>query len=187
MRSVSFDATSFPLAARGAARHALDPAPAPRGAHRRGHDRTARRDDAARWSRLGPATVTAVAPSARPLRLAWQQLGLPRSLRQAGIDVHHAPHHTMPLRTNVPRVVTVHDMTFFEHPEWHERAKVTLFRRAVTVAARRAADLVVPSWATAELLLARFAPAAPVSVVRHGVDHVRFRPDEDHPAIRRAS
>jgi glycosyltransferase involved in cell wall biosynthesis len=72
-------------------------------------------------------------------------------------------------------------MTFFDHPEWHERAKVAFFRRAITTAAHRAAAIIVPSQATADLLLARFAPAGPVSVVRHGVDHARFRPDERQP------
>ena len=35
-------------------------------------------------------------------------------------------------------VVTIHDLSFFDHPEWHERTKVVVFRRAIRVAARRA-------------------------------------------------
>ncbi len=179
---VSFDATAFPADARGAARYALDVLAA-----------LARRDDVAmtvitrrgdgdRWARLGPTSVVERAPSARPLRLAWEQVGLPRELRRTGVAVHHAPHYTMPLRTRVPRVVTVHDMTFFDHPEWHERAKVPFFRRAITGAARHAAAIIVPSQATADLLLARFAPSGPVLVALHGMDHTRFRPDTDPAA-----
>ena len=31
-------------------------------------------------------------------------------------------------------VVTVHDLTFLDHPEWHERAKVLYFRRMIPAA-----------------------------------------------------
>ena len=80
----------------------------------------------------GALAVVARAPTARPLRLAWEQLALPGLLGRAGLDVHHGPHYTMPERARLPVVVTVHDCTFFDHPEWHERSKVTVFRRAIT-------------------------------------------------------
>ena len=67
-----------------------------------------------------------VAPRRRPLRLAWEQIALPRLLRRLDVDVHHGPHYTMPERARLPAVVTVHDLTFFDHPEWHERVKVAV-------------------------------------------------------------
>jgi glycosyltransferase involved in cell wall biosynthesis len=84
----------------------------------------------------------------------------------------------MPERARVPVVVTVHDLTFFDHPEWHQPVKVRLFRRAIRVAARRAAAVVCVSRLTAERFEARCQPRAPIFVVPHGVDHDRFRPDE---------
>ena len=87
---------------------------------------------------LLPPTVRALAPTSRPVRLAWEQVRLPRVLRAASVAVHHGPHYTMPGRAPVPTVVTVHDLTFFDHPEWHERGKVPVFRRAIRVAARHA-------------------------------------------------
>ena len=44
----------------------------------------------------------------------------------------------MPFRVRVPTVVTVHDLTFFDHPEWHERSKVVFFRRMIRAARARA-------------------------------------------------
>jgi glycosyltransferase involved in cell wall biosynthesis len=179
--AVSFDATAFPVDARGAARYALDVV----AALGRRDDITltvvTRKGDGPRWARLGPVAVVEAAPVPRPLRLIWEQVGLPRVVRTADVDVHHAPHYTMPWRSPVPRVVTVHDMTFFDHPEWHERAKVPFFRRAITTAARHAAVIIVPSQATADLFLARFSPAGEVRVARHGVDLARFSPDESRP------
>ena len=81
----------------------------------------------------------------KPVRLVWEQLDLPRVVRELAVDVHHAPHYTMPERARVPKVVTVHDMTFFDHPEWHERTKAPFFRRAIRVAAERAQALVCVS------------------------------------------
>ena len=140
----------------------------------------ARRDDATRWGTLGVG-VAPLAPGPRPLRLVWEQLVLPRRLGVLGADVFHAPHYTMPERARMPRVVTIHDLTFFDHPEWHERSKVILFRRAIAVASRRADALIAVSEATARRLAQRFPSSVPIHVVPHGIDHERFRPDEPAP------
>jgi len=137
----------------------------------------ARRDDRSRWAAMGLA-VHAREPVQRPLRLAWEQVRLPRLLRGSDVAVHHGPHYTMPERAAVPVVVTVHDLTFLEHPEWHERVKVPVFRRAIAVAARRAAALVCVSATTADRLRERCDPVGRVFVVPHGVDRQRFTPDE---------
>lgn len=132
----------------------------------------ARRGDGARW----PAPVADRAPGLRPVRLGWEQVGLPQVVRRLGVDVHHGPHYTMPLALGLPAVVTVHDLTFFTHPEWHQRSKVAFFRAAVRTSARRASALVAVSAATAGLLEELVGPRAPVHVIPHGVDHALFRP-----------
>jgi glycosyltransferase involved in cell wall biosynthesis len=76
----------------------------------------------------------------------------------------------------MPLVVTIHDLTFIDHPEWHERAKVPVFRRAIRVAARRATALLCVSRRTAERLEELCDPAGRVFVVPHGVDVERFKP-----------
>ena len=175
---VSLDATAVPERPAGAGRYVVELAAAL--SRRPDVDLTvaARRGDRERWSELGAARVVDEAPRPRPLRLLWEQVALPARLARLGPDVHHAPHYTMPESARVPTVVTVHDLTFFDHPEWHERTKVALFRRAVRVAAVRAAALVCVSRATAARLEGVVAARAPVHVVPHGVDHARFRPLE---------
>ncbi|MBV8159289.1 MAG: glycosyltransferase [Acidimicrobiia bacterium] len=183
---VSLDASAIPARPVGAGRYVLELATA----LARGDDVeltvVTRRRDGVRWRAAGPAEVASQAPAFRPTRLLWEQLALPRTLRDLGVAVHHAPHYTMPERARLPMVVTVHDMTFFEHPEWHQRTKAPFFRRAIGVAARRADAIVCVSGVTADRLGARLHPRAPVHVVPHGVDHARFRargsPD-DEPAL----
>jgi glycosyltransferase involved in cell wall biosynthesis len=138
-----------------------------------------RHGDDGRWAILAPtATLVAAAPQPRPARLAWEQTVLPVLIRRRHVDVHHGPHYTMPELARVPRVVTVHDLTFFDHPEWHERSKIPVFRRAIKVAARRAAAIVCVSEYTADRLHALLKVQCPVHVIHHGIDHRRFNAGE---------
>ena len=140
----------------------------------------ARRGDAGRWQELAPpATVHAVVPPARPARLAWEQLRAPALADRLAIDLWHGPHYTVPLRLRVPAVTTIHDLTFFEHPEWHERSKVVFFRQMIPRSVDRAAAIVAVSSATAEAVEEILAPPAPVLTIAHGVDHARFHPAAD--------
>ena len=136
-----------------------------------------RRDDADRWGRLAPkGAVHAAVPSARPARLAWEQLRAPALATRLGVDVWHGPHYTVPLRLGVPAVTTIHDLTFVEHPEWHERSKVVFFRKMIPASAARAAVIVAVSRATADAIGELLETDAPVLTIAHGVDHQRFRP-----------
>jgi glycosyltransferase involved in cell wall biosynthesis len=135
----------------------------------------ARTDDAHRWAEIAPgAEVHAIAPRSRPARVAWEQVGGDRVAARLRADVWHGPHYTMPARLHAPAVVTIHDLTFFDTPETHERVKVAWFRRATRNSARRAARLVCVSNHTAARLDAIVPDHAPVSVAHHGVDHDRF-------------
>jgi glycosyltransferase involved in cell wall biosynthesis len=82
----------------------------------------------------------------------------------------------------LPRVVTVHDLTFFDHPEWHEKVKVAVFKRAIRAAAKLADAIVCVSRPTADRLQELLDPQCPVHVVVHGVDHELFCPSDDGAA-----
>lgn len=120
----------------------------------------------------------------RPVRLAWEQVGLPTIIRRVRPDIVHSPHYTMPIVSALGRtprnVVTVHDATFFSHPELHLGSKARFFRAWTAVSGRLADEVVAPSEAT-RAALARHTHTDParISVVPHGVDHDRFRPATD--------
>jgi glycosyltransferase involved in cell wall biosynthesis len=148
----------------------------------------ARRDDGARWNALAPAaSVSAIVPTSRPSRLAWEQARGPSVAGRLAADVWHGPHYTMPLalpstRDHVPAVVTIHDLTFFDHPEWHEPWKVRYFRTMIRASVHRASVLVCVSQTTADRLQDLLAPRVPVVVAPHGIDTERFRP-ASHPGL----
>ena len=186
---VSLDATAIPEQPGGAGRYVVELAAALPRLGTVDLTVVCRRGDADRWrGGPGPAPVAVVeaGPSMRPVRLAWEQAALPRLLAGLAVDVHHAPHYTMPHVSRLPTVVTVHDLSFFSHPEWHERTKPPFFRAAIRAAAARADAIVAVSAATASGLEARVNVRAPVHVIPHGVDHARFHPGDggaaDHAA-----
>ena len=139
-----------------------------------------RKDDLARWQPFA-SEVHAVAPAKRPVRLLWEQLAGPGLASSA--DVWHGPHYTMPLLSRRPAVVTVHDLTFFDNPEWHEATKVRFFRWMIRASARRANALVCVSERTATRLHELVAPTVPVVVAPHGVDFTRFTPVGDDSVV----
>lgn len=148
-----------------------------------------RRDEAC-YRELLPGARVVVAPEGvgrRPVRLAWEQVGLPRLAREVGADVLHCPHYTMPLAAGLPVVTTLHDATFFTHPEVHQPVKRAFFRAWTTISLRRARRCVVPSKATLdELARVTGAVHGQVDVAHHGVDAARFHvPTDEQTAAAR--
>ena len=132
---------------------------------------------------LVPSATVIPAPAGaahRGVRMAWEQVGLPQLLRRTGAELLHSPHYTMPLAAGVPVVVTLHDATFFSHPELHSRVKSRYFRAATRTAVRRAAGLIVPSRATLDEVRRYVGgSAAHFQVAYHGVDRSVFHPVDD--------
>jgi glycosyltransferase involved in cell wall biosynthesis len=146
--------------------------------------------DADRYRALLPDVPVHAAPAAvarRPVRLLWEQAVLPRLARRVGADVMHCPHYTMPLVPPVPVVVTLHDATFFTHPEVHSTVKRRFFRAWTRLSLRRARRCIVPSRATRDELV-RVAGARPdrVLVAHLGVDTETFHVpgDEERSTVR---
>ncbi len=116
----------------------------------------------------------------RGARLAWEQTGLPALIRRIRPDVLHSPHYTFPALHQVPVVVTLHDATFFSHPQAHSALKQRFFTFAIRRAVRRADAVVVPSVATRDEIV-KYVGGDPsrFHVAYHGVDTSVFHPVDD--------
>lgn len=111
----------------------------------------------------------------RPVRLAWEQVGLPRLAQRVEAHVLHCPHYTMPLASPVPVVTTLHDATFFTLPGLHLPVKRRFFQAWTRISLRLAARCLTPSAATRdELVRVAGDRADRVRVALLGVDAVRF-------------
>ena len=107
----------------------------------------------------------------RAARLVWEQVALPLDLRRRGARLLHSPHHTTPLVWSpCPRVVTVHDVTFFILPKRYPLTRRLYFQALTMLAARRAGALLVPSESVAEEARAFLGiPVGRIAVTHEGV------------------
>lgn len=97
------------------------------------------------------------APSNRHLRVIWQQLMLPWHIRRLGIDVHWGTGFVLPVASQRPMAVTIHDLTFQLFPEVHERLKRRYFPAIMRHSVRKAQAVFAVS-RTTEADLKRIIP-----------------------------
>jgi glycosyltransferase involved in cell wall biosynthesis len=124
-----------------------------------------------------PASSVVMRPlgDGRMRGVRWQQRVLPAAAAGDGLDVFFAPAYTCPLTLRVPRVTTVHDLSFFSLP--HEFGLLDGMKRRALVRAsvRESTRVLAQSDFTRRELAAYFPEAAArVRVVPLG-------PDDDLP------
>jgi glycosyltransferase involved in cell wall biosynthesis len=89
--------------------------------------------------------ITANWPESRPMsRVTWEQLRLPKLLRQRHIQVFHSPANVLPemLPRACASVVTLHDMAFLRYPETLKPAK-RLYHRLFTLRSLQQATMII--------------------------------------------
>lgn len=72
----------------------------------------------------------------------WEQLTLPGAANLSKADVLFSPAYTAPLRSSLPSVVTIHDVSFSAHPEWFRPLERTR-RNVITPRSARRARVVI--------------------------------------------
>lgn len=95
-------------------------------------------------------------------RLGW---GLGRHLRADRPDLVHVQYNA-PLFTKIPVVVTVHDVSFIEHPEYFPPVRRSQLRLTVAQTVRRAARIITVSEFSRDAILHAYdVPASKVTVI----------------------
>ncbi len=114
-----------------------------------------------------PLTPAAERPTTGTL---WEQLVLPRLVRQARADVLFAPAYSGPVFSPVPMVVAIHDVSFAAHPEWFSWRE-GLRRRVTARLAARAAErvLTISEFSKREIVAHLGVEASKIAVVYPGV------------------
>lgn len=105
--------------------------------------------------------------------IGWYGLGGPIETLRRRVDVWYSPANIVPMRSHVPKVVTIHDVNFLIRPLDYDQA----FARWATLnferSARSATTVVTDSAFVAGELIARFGISAQrVEVAHLGIDHV---------------
>ena len=100
----------------------------------------------------------------------WEQVRLPAAMKRDRLDAFFSPGYTTPLRSDVPAVVAIHDLSFAVHPEWFGPREGLRRRWLTSRAAHTARAVVTISRFTASELEAAYGLTAPhVQVVPPGI------------------
>jgi glycosyltransferase involved in cell wall biosynthesis len=116
-------------------------------------------------------------------RILWEQLTLPGLLRRLRVDVFHGPANVLPPRLPCPAVVTVHDLSFMEYPQFFRPTR-RIYQRIFTARSVRAATLIIAvSESTRRDLGARLGvDPARMRVIYPAIEE-RYRPVLDPTAL----
>ena len=107
---------------------------------------------------VGEPEPKAVPPSVKvkliPLRpghvgkVIFEQRDFPRACAVVGADLAHVPYWGSPLRSPVPLVVTVHDLTTLHVPEYRHSLGARLYNALVTASAKGADHIITDSFSS---------------------------------------
>jgi glycosyltransferase involved in cell wall biosynthesis len=111
-------------------------------------------------------------------------LDLPRKLRQDRPDLLHVQ-YTAPLFCNVPTVVSVHDVSYLEHPEYFTFFRTKQLRTTVRRTVKRAARILTPSEFSKRSIVRSYELSEDKVVVLPNAVSSAFRPISRELAQRR--
>lgn len=98
-----------------------------------------------------PPSVHQIAVPTRPGhtgKVWFEQSGFPRAVAESGATLAHVPYWGGPLRSPVPLVVTIHDVTTLLVPEYNAGLKARLYNGLVGAGARGASHIITDSFAS---------------------------------------
>jgi glycosyltransferase involved in cell wall biosynthesis len=127
------------------------------------------------WTRMPAAQAhefVQLAPAAGGPRIGtlWEQLVLPRLVRQARAEVLFAPAYSGPIFSPVPTVVAIHDVSFAAHPEWFAWREGLRRRVTARLAARRAERVItISEFSKGEIVAHLGVEASKITVAYPGV------------------
>lgn len=100
---------------------------------------------------------------------AWEQWTLPRAAAHDALDLFFAPAYTAPLRLPCPFALTIHDLSYFAHPEWFGWREGLRRRLLTRLAANRArVVLTVTQFSKDEIQAYLGLPAGRIEAIPHG-------------------
>jgi glycosyltransferase involved in cell wall biosynthesis len=117
------------------------------------------------------SNIHTVVPSSFPATFftaAWRSNWVKKDLKKNGIDVYHGLSHEIPVgmrSTNIPSVVTMHDLIFERYPEQYNRIDVQIYRRKFKYACENADRVIAISEQTkADIIEFYKTPASKIDV-----------------------
>lgn len=106
----------------------------------------------------------------------WMQIKLPFDLKRLDLDVCHFTNNVAPVFTTCPTVITIHDMTLWQFPQFHYYKRMISMRPLIPLAARHADAIIAVSRTTkTDIVKILGVPANKVHVI-YEAPSTEFRP-----------
>jgi glycosyltransferase involved in cell wall biosynthesis len=100
----------------------------------------------------------------------WQQVQLPRAMRDDRLDIFFSPQYTAPLLTTAKTAVVIYDVSFAAHPEWFRfREGIRLRWLSRTSGAQACAVITISEFSRGEIVERLGVPASRIHVIPPGV------------------
>ncbi len=129
------------------------------------------------WTHLTAAYPVMRLAFPRASFLLWQQLRVRAWLRRQPPGIYLAPNYTVPLAVPHCRLVILHDLAMWHHPEWFPRRKRRILQWAIRRSVEEAARILVPSATVAEeVTTALRIPSDRIVITYEGWDPRLIRP-----------
>ena len=123
--------------------------------------------------------------SGKARKIWWEQVGVARAARRAGVDLVHLTHFfSLPLRRDRPYLVTIHDLVPLLFPVYNNSRAMQLYLRFVCATAPRAELILTDSAHSARDIEAQLGvPRERIRAIHLAAD-ARYRPlPDDDPLI----
>jgi glycosyltransferase involved in cell wall biosynthesis len=92
-----------------------------------------------------PANLQLIYSRPNLLQRRWWTVGLPSYIRRKPLALFHGTNYEVPLRTQCPAVLTIHDLSLLLHSNTHGARAVRRARLLMPVMARKAKLIITPS------------------------------------------
>lgn len=110
-----------------------------------------------------------------PRSRLWSQIGLATELKRQAPDLLFVPSHVIPLFSNIPSVVTIHDIAYRYFPRAYSAFDRRYLEFTTGISLSKATRVITPTQATANDLVKFYgAKAQKLSIVPHGYNQEIF-------------
>ncbi len=112
-------------------------------------------------------------------KVRFEQQQFPKACKEAGVDLAHVPYWGGPLRSPVPLVATVHDLTTMLVPEYGRSFNARLYNGLVSASARGADHIITDSIASKQDIIEHLKIADEKITPIYLAANPDFRPDDN--------
>lgn len=113
-------------------------------------------------------------------RILFENFSLPTYFRKNNFDLYHSPNYVLPFWSNIPSVLTIHDLLTLDYPELCQEESVLYFKTALPFSVKKAIRIIAVSNTVKKDILRHFnIPEEKVKVIYHGVDPIFKRPMDE--------